>query len=83
MAAMAVLCLYNPGWAGAASLGVVQVTLAISHWRPQAAEVGVGTSTPTAAFEVGIGHSTLADSWITRSSRRFEKQFVNFSHQRI
>jgi hypothetical protein len=39
---------------------------------PTGGKVGVGTSTPTAAFEVGIGHSTLADSWITRSSRRFK-----------
>lgn len=39
---------------------------------PTGGNVGVGTSTPTAAFEVGIGHSTLADSWITRSSRRFK-----------
>ena len=39
---------------------------------PNAGKVGVGTSTPTAGFEVGAGHSTLADSWITRSSRRFK-----------
>ncbi len=39
---------------------------------PTGGKVGVGTSTPTAGFEVGIGHSTLADSWITRSSRRFK-----------
>jgi endosialidase-like protein len=39
---------------------------------PTGGKVGVGTSTPTATLEVGIGHSTLADSWITRSSRRFK-----------
>ena len=44
-----------------------KVTLA-----PTGGKVGVGTSNPTAGFEVGAGHSTLADSWITRSSRRFK-----------
>jgi len=39
---------------------------------PTGGKVGVGTSNPTAGFEVGAGHSTLADSWITRSSRRFK-----------
>jgi len=39
---------------------------------PTGGKVGIGTSTPTAGFEVGAGHSTLADSWITRSSRRFK-----------
>jgi len=39
---------------------------------PVGGKVGVATSTPTATFEVGAGHSTLADSWITRSSRRFK-----------
>jgi hypothetical protein len=39
---------------------------------PTAGKVGIGTSTPTATLEVGAGHSTLADSWITRSSRRFK-----------
>jgi hypothetical protein len=39
---------------------------------PIAGKVGVGTWNPTAEFEVGAGHSTLADSWITRSSRRFK-----------
>ena len=39
---------------------------------PTGGKVGVGTSNPSATLEVGIGHSTLADSWITRSSRRFK-----------
>jgi Chaperone of endosialidase len=39
---------------------------------PTGGKVGVGTSTPTVGFEVGAGHLTLADSWITRSSRRFK-----------
>jgi hypothetical protein len=39
---------------------------------PTGGKVGIGTSTPTAGFEVGAGHTTLADSWITRSSRRFK-----------
>jgi hypothetical protein len=39
---------------------------------PTGGKVGVGTSNPTVGFEVGAGHSTLADSWITRSSRRFK-----------
>jgi hypothetical protein len=39
---------------------------------PTGGKVGIGTSKPTAGFEVGAGHSTLADSWITRSSRRFK-----------
>jgi len=62
----------QPGSGGSASTGGYSghpgnITLA-----PTGGKVGVGTSTPTAAFEVGIGHSTLADSWITRSSRRFK-----------
>jgi Chaperone of endosialidase len=39
---------------------------------PTGGKVGVGTSTPTVGFEVGAGHLTLADSWVTRSSRRFK-----------
>lgn len=39
---------------------------------PIGGKVGIGTSTPTTTLEVGVGHSTLADSWITRSSRRFK-----------
>jgi endosialidase-like protein len=39
---------------------------------PTGGKVGVGTSNPSATFEVGVGHSTLADSWVTRSSRRFK-----------
>ena len=39
---------------------------------PTGGKVGVGTSKPTVAFEVGAGHLTLADSWVTRSSRRFK-----------
>ena len=34
--------------------------------------VGIGTSAPTATLEVGAGRTTLADAWITRSSRRFK-----------
>jgi hypothetical protein len=61
----------QPGSGGSALSGKSghpgNVTLA-----PTGGKVGVGTSTPTAGFEVGAGHSTLADSWITRSSRRFK-----------
>lgn len=39
---------------------------------PTGGKVGVGTSKPTVGFEVGAGHLTLADSWVTRSSRRFK-----------
>ena len=39
---------------------------------PTGGRVGVGTSKPTVGFEVGAGHLTLADSWVTRSSRRFK-----------
>jgi hypothetical protein len=39
---------------------------------PNGGKVGVGISAPTATLEVGAGHTTLADSWITRSSRRFK-----------
>ena len=39
---------------------------------PTGGKVGVATSNPTATFEIGPGHSTLADSWTTRSSRRFK-----------
>jgi hypothetical protein len=39
---------------------------------PTGGKVGVGTSTPTVGFEVGAGRLTLADSWTTRSSRRFK-----------
>jgi Chaperone of endosialidase len=39
---------------------------------PNGGKVGVGTSTPTVGFEVGVGRLTLADSWATRSSRRFK-----------
>ncbi len=62
----------QPGFPGYAYAGTSSghpgnITLA-----PTGGKVGVGTSTPTAGFEIGIGHSTLADSWITRSSRRFK-----------
>jgi hypothetical protein len=39
---------------------------------PNGGKVGVGTSSPSAGFEVGAGRSTLADTWTTRSSRRFK-----------
>jgi hypothetical protein len=39
---------------------------------PNGGKVGVGTSSPSAGFEIGAGHSTLADAWTTRSSRRFK-----------
>jgi hypothetical protein len=62
----------QPGSGGSSSTGGSagqpgNITLA-----PIAGKVGVGTWNPTAEFEVGAGHSTLADSWITRSSRRFK-----------
>ncbi len=34
--------------------------------------VGIGSSAPTATLEIGAGRTTLADAWITRSSRRFK-----------
>ena len=37
-----------------------------------AGNVGVGTSTPTATFEIMAGGTTLADAWTTRSSARFK-----------
>jgi Chaperone of endosialidase len=53
-----------------AAAGFFQVILAISRWRlPVERSVSVHR---TVGFEVGAGHSTLADSWITRSSRRFK-----------
>lgn len=39
---------------------------------PTGGKVGVGTSTPSAGFEIGAGRTTLADAWTTRSSRRFK-----------
>jgi hypothetical protein len=39
---------------------------------PKGGKVGVGTSTPSAGFEIGAGRSTLADAWTTRSSHRFK-----------
>lgn len=39
---------------------------------PIGGRVGIGTSSPSAGFEVGAGHSTLADAWTTRSSHRFK-----------
>ena len=35
-------------------------------------KIGVGTMSPTATLEVVAGATTLADSWTTRSSRRFK-----------
>lgn len=37
-----------------------------------AGNVGVGTTMPTATFEVAAGASTLADAWSTRSSARLK-----------
>src|SRR6266566_3710418 len=34
--------------------------------------VGIKNSNPHAALDVGVGWSTLADAWITRSARRFK-----------
>lgn len=39
---------------------------------PNGGRIGVGTMNPTATFEVVAGATTLADSWTTRSSRRFK-----------
>ena len=61
---------FQPGAGGSgafASGHPGKITLA-----PTGGKVGVGTSTPSAGFEVGAGHSTLADGWTTRSSRRFK-----------
>jgi Chaperone of endosialidase/Collagen triple helix repeat (20 copies) len=34
--------------------------------------VGIGTANPANTLEVGPGHTTLADAWTTRSSRRWK-----------
>jgi hypothetical protein len=39
---------------------------------PTGGKVGVGTSAPKATLDVGAGHTTLADSWVTRSSGRMK-----------
>ena len=39
---------------------------------PSAGLVGIKNSNPHAALDVGVGWSTLADAWITRSARRFK-----------
>ena len=39
---------------------------------PTAGLVGIKNSNPHAALDVGVGWSTLADAWITRSARRFK-----------
>lgn len=39
---------------------------------PTGGKIGVGTMSPTATLEVVAGATTLADSWTTRSSRRFK-----------
>lgn len=59
----------QPGVGGGGSVSGHPGNIALA---PTAGKVGVGTSNPTVGFEVGAGHSTLADSWITRSSRRFK-----------
>jgi hypothetical protein len=62
----------QPGSGGHSFTGGAAGRPGIITLAPIGGKVGVGTSTPTAGFEVGAGHSTLADSWITRSSRRFK-----------
>ena len=39
---------------------------------PTRGRVGIGTTNPQATLDVATGFSTLADAWITRSSRRFK-----------
>jgi len=39
---------------------------------PQGGAVGVGTTSPAATLDVVAGGTTLADAWITRSSRQFK-----------
>jgi Chaperone of endosialidase len=39
---------------------------------PNGGKVGVGTSARLRPWRWGAGHSTLADSWTTRSSRSFK-----------
>jgi hypothetical protein len=71
---------YNGGNGGSISLQPGSGGKGLSHsghsgnvtLAPTGGKVGVGTSNPTAGFEVGAGRSTLADAWITRSSRRFK-----------
>src|SRR5438445_10493931 len=71
---------YNGGNGGSISLQPGSGGRGLSHpghlgnitLAPTGGKVGVGTSNPTVGFEVGAGHSTLADAWITRSSRRFK-----------
>jgi hypothetical protein len=39
---------------------------------PNGGNVGIGTSSPTNTLEIAVNGTTLADSWTTRSSRRFK-----------
>jgi hypothetical protein len=39
---------------------------------PTGGRVGIRTTNPGATLDIGVGGTTLADAWITRSSRRFK-----------
>jgi len=57
----------QPGAGGASTGSPGNLLLA-----PSGGLVGLGTSIPTATFDVVAGGTTLADAWTTRSSRRFK-----------
>ena len=57
----------QPGAGGAPGLQPGDVLLA-----PTAGKVGIGETNPANTLEIKVGGTTLADEWITRSSRRFK-----------
>ena len=57
----------QPGAGGVPGLQPGDVLLA-----PTAGKVGIGETNPANTLEIKVGGTTLADEWITRSSRRFK-----------
>src|SRR5689334_7969985 len=62
----------QPGTGGGSGVNTLAGSAGSLNLAPTAGRVGIRTSSPTATFTVGAGASTLADSWTTRSSRRFK-----------
>jgi len=62
----------QPGAGGGSGVNTLAGSAGSVNLAPTAGRVGIRTSSPTATFTVGAGASTLADSWTTRSSRRFK-----------